>query len=176
MRHPKRWQDVVELLDAGISVYTTLNVQHLESVNDVIERVTGVKVRETLPDSVLEQADEVELVDTSPDELLERLNEGKVYTAEMADRAARNFFSKGNLHALRELALRQTAQRVDAQVQDYRRDHAVRETWQTTERLLVCVGPSPLSARLVRSTKRLAAGLKAPWIAAHVETAHALSG
>ena len=126
MRHPKRWQDVVELLDAGINVYTTLNVQHLESVNDIVERITGVKVRETLPDSVLEQADEVELVDIAPEELLERFREGKVYRPEQAERAAKHFFTKGNLIALRELALRTTAQRVDAQMQEVRREAGVR--------------------------------------------------
>ena len=125
MRHQKRWQDVVELLDAGINVYTTLNVQHLESVNDIVERITGVKVRETLPDSVLEQADEVELVDIAPEELLERFREGKVYRPEQAERAAKHFFTKGNLIALRELALRTTAQRVDAQMQDFRREEAI---------------------------------------------------
>src|SRR5947209_17401019 len=122
LRHQKRWQDVEELLDAGIDVYTTVNVQHLESVNDVVQRITGVTVRETLPDSVLEQADDVELVDIAPDELLERLSEGKVYAPEQADRAVRNWFTKGNLIALRELALRRTADRVDAQMLDFRRD------------------------------------------------------
>ena len=170
MRHPKRYQDVTELLDAGIDVYTTVNVQHLESLNDIVERITGVKVRETLPDSVLEQADEVELVDISPAELLERIQEGKVYTSDMAERATRHFFSKGNLMALRELALRRTAERVDAQMEDFRRENRVRESWPTSERLLVCISPSPLSARLVRSAKRLAMGLKAEWIAAYVET------
>ena len=168
-RHSKRWQDVQEVLNAGIDVYTTLNVQHLESVNDIVRRITGVTVRETLPDSIFEQADEVELVDTSPEELLERLAEGKVYAGEMAERAVQNFFAKSNLLALRELALRRTAQRVDEQMQDLGRQTRLRETW-AGERLLVCVGPSPLSARLVRSAKRLADGLKAQWIAAYVET------
>jgi two-component system sensor histidine kinase KdpD len=170
MRHPKRWQDVMELLEAGISVYTTLNVQHLESLNDIVQRITGIVVRETLPDSILEQADEVELVDTSPDELLERIGEGKVYQGEMAERATRNFFSKGNLLALRELALRRTAERVDAQMEDFRRENRVRELWPAGERLLVCVSPSPLSARLVRACKRLATSVRAEWIAAYVET------
>jgi two-component system sensor histidine kinase KdpD len=170
MRHPKRWQDVVELLDAGINVYTTLNVQHLESVNDIVERITGVKVRETLPDCVLEQADEVELVDIAPEELLERFREGKVYHPQQAERASKHFFTKGNLLALREMALRTTAQRVDEQMQDARRESGVRATWPASERVLVCVGPSPLSARLVRAARRLAAGLKAPLIAAYVET------
>lgn len=170
LRHDKRWQDVMELLDAGIDVYTTLNVQHLESANDIVQRITGITVRETLPDSVLEKADEVELVDISPDELLERLTEGKVYAPEMAERATRNFFSKGNLMALRELALRRTAERVDAQMEDFRRTNRVREVWPAAERVLVCVSPSPLSARLVRAAKRLSAGVKADWIAAYVET------
>lgn len=170
LRHQKRWQDVAELLDAGVNVYTTLNVQHLEGVNDIVERITGVAVRETLPDSVLEQADEVELVDIAPEELLERLREGKVYRPEQADSAATHFFTKGNLIALRELALRTTAQRVDDQMQDFRRQQAVRRVVPASERILVCVSPSPLSARLVRSAKRLAAGLRADWVAAYVET------
>lgn len=175
LRHDKRWQDVTELLDAGIDVYTTLNVQHLESANDIVQRITGITVRETLPDSVLEKADEVELVDISPDELLERLSEGKVYAPEMAEQATRNFFSKGNLMALRELALRRTAERVDAQMDDFRRAHRVREVWPAAERVLVCVSSSPLSARLVRAAKRLSAGVKADWIAAYVETPRAAS-
>jgi two-component system sensor histidine kinase KdpD len=149
-RHAKRWQDVGELLDAGIDVYTTVNVQHLESLNDVVAQITGVLVRETVPDSILEQADEVELIDLPPDELLQRLREGKVYVPEQARRALEHFFSKGNLIALRELALRRTADRVDAQMQVYRSTHAITETWPTTERLLVSVSPSPCSVRLVR--------------------------
>lgn len=168
MRHPKRWQDVVELLEAGINVYTTLNVQHLESVNDIVERVTGVRVRETLPDSVLEMADEVELVDIAPEELLERFREGKIYRPDQAERAAKHFFTKGNLIALRELALRTTAQRVDEQMQEARRQAGVRTAWAASERVLVCVGPSPMSPRLVRASRRLAASLRADWIAAYV--------
>src|SRR6516225_518881 len=136
-RHMRRYQDVEELLDAGINVYTTLNVQHLESLNDVVAQITGVTVRETIPDSVFEAADEVELVDLAPDDLLERLREGKVYIPHQAERAIENFFHKGNLIALRELALRRTAERVSAQVEDYRRTHAIRETWPVGERLLV---------------------------------------
>jgi two-component system, OmpR family, sensor histidine kinase KdpD len=169
MRHAKRWQDVAELLDAGVNVYTTLNVQHLESVNDIVERISGVTVRETLPDSVLERADEVELVDIAPEELLERFQEGKVYSPDQAQRASKHFFTMGNLIALRELALRTTAQRVDAQMDEFRRANVIRTPWPATERILVCVGPSPLSARLVRAARRLAAGLKAPLIAAYVE-------
>jgi two-component system sensor histidine kinase KdpD len=170
MRHAKRWQDVAEILDAGINVYTTLNVQHLESANDIVERISGVRVRETLPDSVLEQADEVELVDIAPEELLERFREGKVYRPEQAERAAKHFFTKGNLIALRELALRTTAQRVDAQMQEARRETGTSHAWAANERVLVCVGPSPMSPRLVRSARRLASGLRADWIAAYVET------
>ncbi|HEY1685753.1 MAG TPA: sensor histidine kinase KdpD [Tepidisphaeraceae bacterium] len=174
LRHPKRWQDVMELLDTGISVYSTLNVQHLESVNDIVERITGIKVRETLPDSVLENADEVELVDIAPEELLERFAEGKIYRPEQAERASKHFFNRGNLLALRELALRTTAQRVDAQMQEGRDEPGARSApAAASERVLVCVGPSPLSARLVRSARRLATGLKAPLIAAYVEKTRA---
>jgi two-component system sensor histidine kinase KdpD len=169
-RHRKRWQDVLELLDAGISVYTTLNVQHVESLNDVVAKITGVVVRETVPDSVLERADEIELVDLPPDELLERLQEGKVYVPEHAQEAIRNFFRKGNLIALRELALRRTAERVDAQMQAYMRDHAIGKTWPVAERILVCVSPSPFSPQLVRAGHRLSHRLGAKWIVAYVET------
>jgi two-component system sensor histidine kinase KdpD len=170
MTHTKRWQDVLQLLEAGIDVYTTLNVQHLESLNDVIAQITGVVVRETVPDSVFEQADEVELVDLPPDDLLERLREGKVYVPREAERAMAHFFTKGNLIALRELALRRTAERVGEQMDVYRKEQAVRGTWPARERLLVCIGPSPFAARLVRATRRMAASLKAPWVALHVET------
>ena len=168
-RHVKRWQDVIDLLDAGIDVWTTLNVQHVESLGDVIQQITGVKVRETVPDAVLERADELELVDLPPEELLERLSEGKVYVPEQVARAAQNFFQRGNLLALRELALRRTAERVDADVLAYRREHGIAATWPTRERILVCVGPSPGSERLLRATKRMAEGLHAPWVAATVE-------
>jgi two-component system sensor histidine kinase KdpD len=169
-RHAKRWQDVVELLDAGINVYTTVNVQHLETLNDVVAKITGVVVRETVPDSVFEQADDVELIDLPPDELLERFKDGKVYMPEQAQEAVRNFFRKGNLIALRELALRRTAERVDAQMRVYMHEHAIPKTWPTAERLLVCVSPGPESARLVRAGKRMADRLNAPWVAAYVET------
>jgi two-component system sensor histidine kinase KdpD len=170
LRHPKRWQDVFEMLDAGINVYTTLNVQHLESVNDIVERITGIRVRETLPDRVLEEADEVELVDIAPDELIERLREGKVYKPEQVEQALKHFFNRGNLIALRELALRKTAERVDAQMQEARRTAAPTKTWAASERILVCVGPSPFAAQLIRSAKRLATAFRAPWYAACVET------
>jgi len=169
-RHAKRWQDVVELLDAGINVYTTMNVQHLETLNDVVAKITGVVVRETVPDSVFEQADEVELIDLPPDELLERFKDGKVYMPEQAEEAVKNFFRKGNLIALRELALRRTAERVDAQMRVYMHEHAIGKSWPTAERLLVCISPGPESARLVRAGRRMADRLGAPWIAAYVET------
>jgi two-component system sensor histidine kinase KdpD len=169
-RHPKRWQDVEELLDAGINIYTTVNVQHIESLNDVVAQITGVVVRETVPDRVIEQADEVELIDLPPDDLLQRLKEGKVYVPHQAERAAQNFFRKGNLIALRELALRRTAERVDAQMRGYMRDHAIPRTWPTAERILVCVGPGPLGDRLVRAARRMAAGLHAEWMVVTVET------
>lgn len=168
-RHKKRWQDVFELLSAGINVYTTLNVQHLESLNDVIAQITRVVVHETLPDSVLDRADEIELIDLPPDELLERLKEGKVYVAELAARARENFFRKGNLLALRELTLRRTAERVDEQMQSYQRDQGVKSVWPAAERILVCIGPNPRSIRLIRAAKRMAAGLRADWIAVQVE-------
>ena len=169
-RHPKRWQDVEELLAAGIDVYTTLNVQHLESLNDVVGQITGIIVRETLPDHVFDMADEVSLVDLPPDELLSRLAAGKVYLPHQAERAVKNFFRKGNLLALRELALRRTADRVDAQMRAYRADQSINPVWHARERLLVCVGPGPGTDKLIRSTKRLAANLDADWIAVYVET------
>ncbi len=168
-RHVKRWQDVVDLLEAGIDVWTTLNVQHVESLADVVQQITGVKVRETVPDAVLERADEIELVDLSPDDLLERLAEGKVYVPDQAARATQHFFQRGNLLALRELALRRTAERVDAEVLAYRRAHGIAAMWPTRERILVCVGASPGSERLIRATKRMAEGGHAPWLAATVE-------
>jgi two-component system, OmpR family, sensor histidine kinase KdpD len=168
-RHKKRWQDVFELLAAGINVDTTLNVQHLESLNDVVAQITGVIVRETLPDTVLDRADEIELIDLPPEELLQRLKEGKVYVPELAVRARENFFRRGNLLALRELALRRTAERVDAQMQIYRLDKGVKDVWPAAERILVCVGPNPRSIRLIRAARRMAAGLRADWIAVNVE-------
>ncbi|MGC2167193.1 MAG: sensor histidine kinase KdpD [Gallionella sp.] len=170
-RHPKRWQDVDELLDAGIDVYTAINVQHIESLNDVISQITGIPVWETVPDAVLESADEIELIDLPPDELLQRLKEGKVYLPQQAERAAQNFFRKGNLIALRELALRRTADRVDAQMRDYRDDHAIENVWQVKERLLVCIGPGGTAENLVRAAYRLAQSLKAEWIVVYIETA-----
>ena len=169
-RHAKRWQDVEELLAAGLDVYTTFNVQHLESLNDLVGKITGVVVRETVPDSILERADQVELVDLPPEELLERLQEGKVYVPEQAERAIESFFRPGNLIALREIALRKTAERVEAQMQRYRELHGVAETWPVAERLLVAVSSGPNAARLVRAARRLAERLRAEWVVVYVET------
>ncbi|MBV1686680.1 sensor histidine kinase KdpD [Novosphingobium sp. G106] len=171
-RHDKRYQDVEELLAAGIDVYSTLNVQHLESLNDVVASFTKVRVRETLPDRVIENA-EVEIVDIPPDELIERLREGKVYVPEEATRALGNFFSKSNLSALRELTLRRAAQAVDAQMLDYIRANAIAGAWAANERLVVAVSEQPGAAELVRAAKRLADALRAPWTAVHIETARA---
>ena len=169
-RHAKRWQDVEELLAAGLDVYSTLNVQHLESLVDVVAQITHVVVRETVPDSVFEGADDVRLIDLPIDELLERLHEGKVYVPEQAARARASFFREGNLIALRELALRLTAQRVDVQMRRYREEHGITRVWAAAERVLVCVSPSPASEALIRGARRLASSLHAEWIAAYVET------
>lgn len=168
-RHDKRYQDVEELLAAGIDVFSTVNIQHLESLNDVVASFTKVRVRETVPDRVLEAAD-IEIVDLPPDELIERLRDGKVYVPEEATRALGHFFSKSNLTALRELALRRAAQAVDAQMLDYLRTHALAGTWGVGERLVVAVSELPGSAELVRAAKRIADGLRAPWTAVHIET------
>ena len=170
VRHPKRWQDVEELLAAGIDVFTTLNVQHLESLNDVVGGITNVRVWETVPDTVFDDADEVVLVDIPAEELLERLKCGKVYLPQQAERAANNFFRKGNLMALRELALRRTADRVEGDVQAYRVDKSIGSVWKTANALLTCVGPDAGAERVVRSAARLAGQLNAEWHAIYVET------
>jgi two-component system, OmpR family, sensor histidine kinase KdpD len=169
-RHAKRWQDVEELLDAGIDVYSAMNVQHLESLNDVVGKITNIRVWETVPDKVFDEAHEVELVDLPPDELIERLNEGKVYMPEAAETAIRNFFRKGNLIALREMALRRTAERVDRQMRQYRADHAIETLWPVAERIVVCVGPGPNAEQTVRAGARMAARSNASWTALYVET------
>ncbi len=171
-RHKKRWQDIYELLGTGINVYTTVNVQHLESLNDVVTQITGINVRETVPDFLLDRADEIELIDLPPEDLLQRLREGKVYVPEVVSHARKNFFRRGNLLALRELALRRTAERVDEQMQSYREVKGVTEVWPAAERILVCVGPNPRSIRLIRAAKRMAAGLRAELIAVYVEAPH----
>src|SRR5471030_528821 len=169
-RHPKRYLDVEELLAAGIDVYTTLNVQHIESLNDVVAKITHVRVRETVPDSILDHADDIELVDLTPEDLLQRMKDGKVYMADAAERAQQNYFQPGNLAALRELALRRTAQRVDAQMVDYMRAHAIQGPWEASERLLVAVNARPGAAQAIRYARRLADRLRASWTAIHVET------
>jgi two-component system sensor histidine kinase KdpD len=169
-RHPKRWQDIDELLTSGIDVYTTLNVQHLESLNDVVGGITGIRVWETIPDTFFDEADDVVLVDVPADELLARLKAGKVYMPEQIERAAGNFFRKGNLMALRELALRRTADRVEDDVQAYRTDQAIQRIWKTEASLLCCVGPDPGGEHVVRSAARLANQLAIEWTAAYVET------
>jgi two-component system sensor histidine kinase KdpD len=169
-RHPKRYLDVAELLGAGIDVYTTVNIQHIESLNDVIAQITRIRVRETVPDAVLDQADEIELVDTTADDLLKRLKEGKVYVKAQAERALAHFFSPGNLTALRELALRKTAQRVDRDMTDYMQAHAIGGPWPASDHILVCVAEHPSSAELMRRARRLADNLKATWTALYVES------
>jgi len=170
VRHPKRWQDVEELLAAGIDVFSTLNVQHLESLNDVVGGITQVRVWETIPDKVFDAAEEVVLVDIPADELLARLKAGKVYVSQQAEHAAKHFFRKGNLMALRELALRRTADRVEGDVQAYRVEQSIGSVWKTASALLTCVGPDAASERVVRAAARLAGQLNADWHAIYVET------
>ncbi len=168
-RHVKRWQDVEELLAAGVNVWTTLNVQHIESLNDIIGQIIGITVRETVPDRIFDIADDLELVDISPEELVTRMQAGKVYVSEQAQRAIRSFFQKSNLVALRELSLRHTAQRVHTDVETARRQQAATQPWATTDRILVCVGPGPTSSRVIRTAKRMATALDAPWLAVAVD-------
>ena len=169
-RHPKRYQDVEELLEAGIDVYTTLNIQHVESMRNAVAQITGVWVHETIPDTIVDMAAEIKLVDLPPDELLERLKQGKVYVPEQIAHAIADFFRKGNLTALREVTMRVAAEHVDKQVQVYMQTHAVRGPWPAAERLLVCIGPGPLGNRLVRNGRILASQLDAEWFAVYVET------
>jgi two-component system, OmpR family, sensor histidine kinase KdpD len=173
-RHPKRYQDALELLDAGINVYATLNVQHLESRLDVVQQISGVVVREAVPDSVLDQADEIELIDVTPDQLRKRLAEGKVYMGERAATASENFFREETLTALREMALRTTAEHVDQELRDVMRTKRTGSSWKSGQRLGVGVGPSPFSGQLIRWTRRIAAAMDAPWVAIYVETSGAL--
>lgn len=169
-RHAKRWQDVIELLDAGIEVHTTVNIQHVESLNDVVAQITGVRVRETIPDAVLERADEIELIDVSPEQLRARLADGKIYLGSQAARASEAFFTQGNLLALRELALRQVAHYVDKDVVAFRDHHGVDATWGVGERILACITPAPASTNLIRAAKRMATGLRCPWSVAYVDS------
>src|SRR5450755_2210897 len=173
-RHPKRYLDVEELLSNGIDVYTAVNIQHIESLNDVVAQITHVRVRETVPDSVFDRADAIELVDLTPDDLIQRLKEGKVYVPKQAERALEHYFSPGNLTALRELALRRTADRVDEQLLTHMQANAIAGPWAAGERILVCLSEDPRSAGLVRYTKRLADRLHAPWTAISIETRRSL--
>jgi len=170
-RHPKRYLDVEELIAAGIDVYTTLNIQHVESLNDVVARITRIRVRETVPDSVLDEADDIEVVDIAPNDLVQRLREGKVYVPHQAERAVRHYFQPGNLTALRELALRRTAQRVDDQLLTHMQAHAIAGPWAAGDRVLVCVNEHPATAGLIRYARRIAERLHAPWTAIYVATA-----
>src|ERR1700719_573359 len=173
-RHPKRYLDVEELLSRGIDVYTAVNIQHIESLNDVVAQITHVRVRETVPDSVFDRADAIELIDLTPDDLIQRLKEGKVYVPKQAERALEHYFSPGNLTALRELALRRTAERVDEQLLTHMQAHAIPGPWAAGERIVVCVSEDPRAAGLVRYAKRLADRLHAPWTALSVESRRTL--
>ncbi|WP_238475070.1 sensor histidine kinase KdpD [Azospirillum cavernae] len=173
-RHAKRYLDVEELLAAGIDVYSTLNIQHVESLNDVVAKITRVRVRETVPDSIVDRADDIEVIDITPDDLIQRLQQGKVYVPRTAERAIRHYFSPGNLTALRELALRRTAERVDEQLLTHMQANAISGPWAAGERLLVCVNEDATGAALVRYARRQAERLRARWGAIHVETSRAL--
>lgn len=173
-RHPKRYLDVEELLSRGIDVYTAVNIQHIESLNDVVAQITHVRVRETVPDSVFDRADAIELIDLTPDDLIQRLKDGKVYVPKQAERALEHFFSPGNLTALRELALRRTAERVDEQLLTHMQANAIPGPWAAGERILVCISEDPRAASLVRYSKRLADRLHAPWTAIAIETRRSL--
>src|SRR5689334_8005719 len=173
-RHPKRYLDVEELLSHGIDVYTAVNIQHIESLNDVVAQITHVRVRETVPDKVFDRADSIELIDLTPDDLIQRLKEGKVYVPKQAERALKHYFSPGNLTALRELALRRTAERVDEQLLTHMQANAIAGPWAAGERILVCVSEDPRAAGLVRYTKRVADRVHAPWTAISIETRRSL--
>ncbi|MDD5584181.1 MAG: sensor histidine kinase KdpD [Candidatus Omnitrophica bacterium] len=169
-RHPKRWQDIEELLDKGINVYTTLNVQHCESANDIVAQITGITVHETVPDTLVEKADEIELVDIPTENLLKRLKDGKVYIGEMAERAVQHFFQPGNLIALRQLALRYTAHNVDEKLMSYKQGQVMSKVWGGRDRFLVCISASPSAVGLIRAGKRIASDLGVHWVVAYVET------
>src|SRR5438552_7221253 len=173
-RHSKRYLDAEELLSRGIDVYTAVNIQHIESLNDVVAQITHVRVRETVPDKVFDRADAIELIDLTPDDLIQRLKEGKVYVPKQAERALEHYFSPGNLTALRELALRRTAERVDEQLLTHMQANAIDGPWAAGERILVCVSEDPRAAGLVRYTRRLADRVHAPWTAISIETRRSL--
>src|ERR1043165_3263633 len=174
-RHPKRYLDVQEILAQGIDVYTTLNIQHVESLNDVVAQITRVRVRETVPDSIIDEADDIEIIDLTPDDLIKRLRDGKVYFPNTAQRAVENYFSSGNLTALRELALRRTAQRVDEQLLNHMQTHAIQGPWAAGERVLVCLDARPGGAARIRYARRLADRLRAPWTELPVDSPRSAS-
>lgn len=171
-KYQKRYEDVEEILCQGINVITTLNIQHLESLNDVIRQITGIAVRETIPDYIVEKADEVVIVDITPDALQNRLKRGNVYNLEKVPQALKNFFRKGNLNALRELALRQTAEEVDEDLEEYMKEHGIKENWRIVERVMVCIGPSPSAKKLIRRGARIARRYKCEWMVVSVDCTH----
>ena len=171
-KYPKRYEDVEEILENGIDVVTTLNIQHLESLNDIIRQITGVTVRETLPDRIVNQADEVVMVDLPPDALQKRLKRGSVYKLDKVDRALKNFFRKGNLNALREIALRQTAEEVDEDLLEYMKEHGISDNWHTVEKVLVCASPSQSARKLIRTGARFSGRFKCEWFVVSVESTH----
>lgn len=171
-KYKKRYEDVEEILSHGINVITTLNIQHLESLNDVIKRITGIAVRETIPDKIVEHADEVVVVDITPDALQNRLRRGNVYKPEKVEQALKNFFRKGNLNALREIALRQTAEEVDEELAEYMKEHGIKENWHTVERVMVCISPSQTAKKLIRRGARIAKRYKCEWMVVSVNSTH----
>lgn len=171
-KNQKRYEDVKEILESGINVITTLNIQHLESLNDVVMQITGIHVRETIPDSIVEEADEVVVIDITPDALQNRLKRGNIYKLENVDRSLKNFFRKGNLNALREIALRQTAEEVDEDLVEYMKEHGIEEGWQTVERIVVCISSNPYSKKLIRRGARMAKRYKCEWFVVSVDCTH----
>lgn len=171
-KNNKRYEDVKEILESGINVITTLNIQHLESLNDVVRQITGIHVRETIPDSIVEEADEVVIIDITPDALQNRLKRGNIYKLENVDRSLKNFFRKGNLNALREIALRQTAEEVDEDLVEYMKKHGIDEGWQTVERIVVCISSNPYSKKLIRRGARMAKRYKCEWFVVFVDCTH----
>lgn len=174
-KNQKRYEDVEEILCNGINVVTTLNIQHMESLNDVIRQITGIAVRETIPDYIVEQADEVVVVDITPDALQNRLKRGNIYNLEKVPQALKNFFRKGNLNALRELALRQTAEEVDEELEEYMKEHGIKDNWQIVERVMVCISPSPSAKKLIRRGARIARRYKCEWLVVSVDCTHRLA-
>lgn len=171
-KHAKRYEDVQDILNAGINVISTLNIQHLESLNDVVRQITGIKVRETIPDNIVNNADEIVVIDITPDALQNRLKRGNIYKDEIVERALKNFFRKGNLNALREIALRQTAEGVDEELNEYMKEHGINDNWYTVERVMVCISSSPSAKKLIRRGARIAKRYKCEWIVVDVNCTH----